>query len=50
LYIGVALTTTAVGTLLPILRDAGELTTPFGRHVLAAGAAYPGANFSLKPD
>lgn len=26
----IALTTTAIGTLLPILRDAGELETPFG--------------------
>jgi Kef-type K+ transport system membrane component KefB len=34
----IALTTTAIGTLLPILRDAGELETPFGRFVLAAGA------------
>ena len=38
LLVGVALTTTAIGTLLPILRDAGELETPFGRYVLAAGA------------
>lgn len=36
--VGVALTTTAIGTLLPILRDAGELETPFGNYVLAAGA------------
>ena len=33
--IGIALCSTALGTLLPILRDAGELRTPFG---LAAGA------------
>lgn len=38
LLVGVALTTTAIGTLLPILRDGGELGTPFGRYVLAAGA------------
>ena len=31
----IALTTTAIGTLLPILRDAGELETPFGSFVLA---------------
>jgi Kef-type K+ transport system membrane component KefB len=37
-YVVVALTTTAIGTLLPILRDGGELTTRFGRNVLAAGA------------
>ena len=28
--IGVALSSTALGTILPILRDAGELRTPFG--------------------
>jgi Kef-type K+ transport system membrane component KefB len=38
LYVGVALATTALGTLMPILRDAGELETPFGTHVMAAGA------------
>ena len=37
--IGLALTTTALGTLLPILRDTDMLTGRFGRHVLAAGAA-----------
>ncbi|MET0725958.1 MAG: cation:proton antiporter, partial [Leifsonia sp.] len=37
-FIGVALTSTALGTLLPVLRDAGELTTPFGLAVLAVGA------------
>jgi Kef-type K+ transport system membrane component KefB len=37
-YVAIALTTTAIGTLLPILRDAGELGTPLGRFVLAAGA------------
>ena len=39
LLIGIALCTTAVGTLMPILRDSGELATPFGPFVLAAGAA-----------
>lgn len=38
LVIGLALTTTALGTLLPILRDRGEAATPFGTLVLAAGA------------
>lgn len=38
-FIGIALTSTALGTLMPMLRDAGELTTPFGRSVLAIGAA-----------
>lgn len=36
--IGIALCSTALGTLLPILRDAGELRTPFGRSVAAVGA------------
>jgi Kef-type K+ transport system membrane component KefB len=36
--VGLALTTTALGTLLPILRDHGMLTGQFGRHVYAAGA------------
>ena len=39
LLIGLALTTTAFGTLLPILRDRGVLDTPLGPYVLAAGAA-----------
>lgn len=38
-YIAIALTSTALGTLMPVLRDAGELTTPFGTAVLAIGAA-----------
>jgi Kef-type K+ transport system membrane component KefB len=37
--IGLALTTTALGTLLPILKDNELLAGPFGRYVLAAGAA-----------
>ncbi len=36
--IGIALASTALGTLLPILRDAGELKTPFGKAVGALGA------------
>jgi Kef-type K+ transport system membrane component KefB len=36
--VGLALTTTALGTLLPILRDNGMLGGQFGRHVYAAGA------------
>ena len=32
-----ALITTGLGTLLPILRDAGQLEAPFGRLLLAAG-------------
>lgn len=38
MVVAVALTTTAIGTLLPILRDDGELDTEFGRLILAAGA------------
>jgi Kef-type K+ transport system membrane component KefB len=38
LYTGSALATTAIGTLIPILRDSGELRTPFGSLLLAAGA------------
>ncbi len=37
IVIGVALSSTALGTLLPILRDAGELKTPFGHSVFALG-------------
>ena len=36
--VGLALTTTALGTLLPILRDNGMLGGEFGRQVYAAGA------------
>jgi Kef-type K+ transport system membrane component KefB len=38
LFTGSAVATTAIGTLIPILRDAGELRTRFGTHLLAAGA------------
>ena len=36
--VGLALTTTALGTLLPILRDNDMLGGAFGRYVFAAGA------------
>ena len=36
--VALALTTTALGTLLPILHDNNMLTGDFGRYVLAAGA------------
>jgi Kef-type K+ transport system membrane component KefB len=39
LYTGSAMATTAIGTLIPVLRDAGELRTRFGPYILAAGAA-----------
>ncbi len=38
LYTGSALATTAIGTLIPILSDSGELETRFGTYLLAAGA------------
>ena len=38
IFIGVALTSTALGTLMPVLRDAGEMRTPFGVAVIALGA------------
>jgi Kef-type K+ transport system membrane component KefB len=38
LTVGLAITTTALGTLLPILRDRGELDNTFGTHVLAGAA------------
>ena len=37
-YVGSALATTAIGTLIPVLSDTGELRTNFGRYLLAAGA------------
>jgi Kef-type K+ transport system membrane component KefB len=39
LYTGSAVATTAIGTLIPMLRDAGDLRTRFGTYLLAAGAA-----------
>jgi Kef-type K+ transport system membrane component KefB len=39
LYTGSAMATTAIGTLLPILSDAGETRTRFGTYLLAAGAS-----------
>jgi len=38
IMVATALATTAIGTLLPILRDSGELKTRFGKLVLGAGA------------
>jgi Kef-type K+ transport system membrane component KefB len=38
LYTGSAMATTAIGTLIPMLSDAGELKTRFGTFLLAAGA------------
>jgi Kef-type K+ transport system membrane component KefB len=39
LYTGSALATTAIGTLIPILKDSGGLKTSFGTYLLAAGGA-----------
>jgi Kef-type K+ transport system membrane component KefB len=37
-YVGSAIATTAIGTLLPVLSDTGEMRTRFGTYLLAAGA------------
>ena len=37
-FIGIALTSTALGTIMPVLRDSGDLRTPFGVAVIALGA------------
>jgi Kef-type K+ transport system membrane component KefB len=37
--VGICLTSTTLGTLMPILRDAGELESRFGAAMLAIGAA-----------
>jgi len=37
-YIGTALTSTALGTVLPVLRDAGDLKSRFGSVMMAVGA------------
>ncbi|NYD66514.1 cation:proton antiporter [Agromyces atrinae] len=37
-FIGIALTSTALGTIMPVLRDAGELRSAFGVGVVAVGA------------
>jgi Kef-type K+ transport system membrane component KefB len=39
LFVGSAMATTAIGTLIPILRDNGELKSRFGTYLLAAGGA-----------
>ena len=38
LYTGSAMATTAIGTLIPMLSDSGDLRTRFGTYLLAAGA------------
>ncbi|MBM9466186.1 cation:proton antiporter [Nakamurella sp. YIM 132084] len=37
-FVGIALTSTALGALVPIMRDAGLLGAPFGSAVMAVGA------------
>ena len=37
-YTGSAMATTAMGTLIPVLRDSGELRSRFGTYLLAGGA------------
>ncbi len=39
LFTGLALTTTSIGALLPMLKDAGLLAPPYGPMVMAAGIA-----------
>lgn len=38
IVVGLALSTTALGVLVPILRDSGRLDSEFGRYALAVGA------------
>ncbi|MCL1872018.1 MAG: cation:proton antiporter [Promicromonosporaceae bacterium] len=37
-FAGIGLTSTALSTAMPAMRDAGEISTPFGRAILASGA------------
>ncbi len=49
-FVAIAIATTAIGTLMPILKDQGLLGPPYGPHVLAcgtAGEALPLAALSL---
>jgi Kef-type K+ transport system membrane component KefB len=49
-FIAIAIATTAIGALMPILKDAGLLAPPYGPFVLASGAvgeALPLVAFSL---
>lgn len=38
LFVAIVLTATSLGIVVPILKDAGEISTPFGQLVLAAGS------------
>jgi Kef-type K+ transport system membrane component KefB len=44
-----ALSTTAIGLLLPVLRDSGQLGPPYGPNILAAGALGEGAPLFILP-
>jgi Kef-type K+ transport system membrane component KefB len=49
-FVAIALTTTAIGVLMPILKDRGMLAPPYGPYVLASGAmgeAFPLVALSL---
>jgi Kef-type K+ transport system membrane component KefB len=49
-FVAIAMTTTAVGVLMPILKDRGMLAPPYGPYVLASGAvgeAFPLVALSL---
>ena len=37
MMVTLALCTTGLGILIPVFRDSGQLATPFGRYMLAAG-------------
>src|SRR5215470_8237018 len=37
LFIAIVLSATSLGVLVPVLKDAGEISTPFGQLVVAAG-------------
>jgi Kef-type K+ transport system membrane component KefB len=49
-FVAIAMTTTAIGVLMPILKDRGMLVPPYGPYVLASGAmgeAFPLVALSL---
>lgn len=49
LLTALALTTTALGLLIPMLRDSKQIETPYGAMVLAAGAIGEGAPLFILP-
>lgn len=38
LFVAIVLTSTSLGIIVPVLKDAGEIATPFGQLVVAAGS------------